>query len=408
MTRRPIAAVLAGTVVLLAVLNLVVYSLYRSGRQAVERALAERLDALGRTAARLLASSADRAALLAALVDENHLEDAYLFDASYRILAGARTPAGSRLNLLRVDVARAQAALERRGSVAGAALADVPVEIGYFPVAPDAVLALEAGSDFRAPAAGLASRWWTAVALSAVLGAGFFAALVRWLRALERARVAQMAAMVAHEVRNPLGILRAQAELLAERAGMVVAPRERERLAEMLVEIDRLNVLTDEFLALARDAPLETAPCDVAALVRETLDRIRRDPAAAGARIEVEAGEGLAVLGDRGKLGQALFNLVRNAVQIGGAGVAVQVAAARDGAAARITVADDGPGIPPELRATLFEPFVGARPGGSGLGLAVARRVAERHGGRLVLDPTARGASFSLYLPLQERAWPAS
>src|SRR5262249_3263954 len=192
---------------------------------------------------------------------------------------------------------------------------------------------------------------------------------------------------------------RAQAGLLAERAGPAVAPREKERLAEMLVEIDRLNVLTDEFLALARDAPLERAPCDVAALVEETVQRIRRDPAAAGARIEVAADSGLTVLGDRAKLGQALFNLVRNAVQIGGAGVEVAVAAARAGDGARITVADDGPGIPSELRAALFEPFVGARPGGSGLGLAVARRVAERHGGRLVLDPTRRGAPFSPYPP---------
>jgi signal transduction histidine kinase len=67
----------------------------------------------------------------------------------------------------------------------------------------------------------------------------------------------------------------------------------------------------------------------------------------------------------------------------------------------RITVADDGPGVPAELAAKLFEPFVTARPGGSGLGLALARRVAERHGGTLALEstPGERGARFSMYLP---------
>jgi len=104
---------------------------------------------------------------------------------------------------------------------------------------------------------------------------------------------------------------------------------------------------------------------------------------------------------DANKLRQAIHNLVLNAVQVGGAGTRVQLEVGADGGRARITVADDGPGVPVELATTLFEPFVTARPGGSGLGLAVARRVAERHGGALVLEsiPGERGARFSIYLP---------
>jgi two-component system OmpR family sensor kinase len=290
----------------------------------------------------------------------------------------------------------------------------VVIDAGYFAVGVaegPAVLALEAGAEYRAPAARLATTFWTAAALSAVLGVAFFAILGRSLGALERARLAygraerlvaigQMAAMVAHEVRNPLGILRAQVELLRERVAPSTSARERERFGEMLAEIDRLTGLTSEFLLLARDAPLEEHDCDLAELLERIVERARHDPAGAEANLSLDAPADIDVRVDPGKLEQAVFNLIVNAAQIGGPGVAVSVTARRDGDAVRIAVADDGPGVPPELRDTLFEPFVGARTGGSGVGLAVARRVAERHGGRLVLErPAGRGAVFALFLP---------
>ena len=412
---RRLGALLAGTVALLAILNIFVYSLYASGRDTVLRALEKRLDALGRTTARILPGQPDGDAVLRSLVEENQLEDAYLFDETFRVLAGARTPRGSRLNLLRLDLPRARSAFEDQGSVAlGYAVSIARIDAGYFPVVGSGVLALEAGAEYHAPAARLRTTWKIAVALSGVLGVGFFSVMAAALRALERARVAhghaerlaaigQMSAMVAHEVRNPLGILLAHLELLRERASKLLPDRERARIDQMLVEIDRLRLITQEFLTLARDAPLEKAPCNLPALLRATVERMRGDPAAAEATIDVASPDGLSVPANRAKLEQAVFNLLKNAVEIGGPGVAVRLAAATSDDAVRISVSDNGPGVPPELRATLFEPFVGRRPGGNGLGLAVARRVAESHGGRLVLEPAApggRGAEFSLYLPV--------
>jgi signal transduction histidine kinase len=431
-TRRRALAVFAAAAALLVAVNAVMWSLYRNEVDTVNRGLDDRLIALGTTAARWLgdplctpsgsaarpggAGACDREAepLLAALVDENRLEDAYVIDGALHVTAGVRTRAGSDVNLLRVDQDRLGDALDGKASAgAGYSVENVAVEAAYFPFGPPSarrVLALEAGAEYHAPLSRLRAKYLFAAALTVLVALVFAAGLILALRSLERARVAygraerlaavgQMAAMVAHEVRNPLGILRGQVELARERLAASAPPREQERFSEMLAEVDRLNRLTEEFLALARDQPLEQSRVELAGLARGIADEAR--VAAKDATIEVTA-EPLEIAGDPGKLRQAILNLVLNAVQVGGAGVTVRLEVARVGERARITVADTGPGVPAELAATLFEPFVTARPGGSGLGLAVARRVAERHGGTLVLEsPSGQpGARFSIYIPL--------
>ena len=414
MTRRRALVVFAAAAALLLAVNALVWSLYRSEIAAVEGGLDDRLVALGTTAAKWLGTGGDADAALQALVTENKLEDAYVIDGGLHVTAGVRTRAGTPLNLMRVDPDRLAAAQRGRASSgAGYSIEQAQVETAYFPfvhAGASFVLALEAGAEYRAPAARLRATYLVAVALTAIVAIVFAAALLVALRALERARVAygraerlaavgQMAAMVAHEVRNPLGILRGQVELARERLGAAAPEREKERFAEMLAEIDRLNRLTEEFLGLARDLPIETVAVDLAQLVTAIAEEAR--VAARDAAITVAA-EPLEIRGDAGKLRQAILNLVLNAVQIGGAGVKVQLEVARAGDRARVTIADDGPGVPADVAERLFEPFVSARPGGSGLGLAVARRIAERHHGSLILEsrPGERGARFSVYIPL--------
>jgi signal transduction histidine kinase len=424
-TRRRVLAVLVAAFTLLAAVNALLWSLYRSEVRTVTRGLDDRLLALGSTAAKWLAAEPSAQpgaqpsapdATLAALVGENRLEDAYVVDADRRVLAGVRTRGGSTLNLLRIDADRLEAAKRGEASAGpGYSIDQIAVDVAYFPVARaagPAVLALEAGADYRAPERRVRTTYAIAVALTMLVAVVFATALVLALRALERARldhgraerlagVGQMAAMVAHEVRNPLGVLRGQVELARERLGDNLPPRERERFADMLTEIERLNRLTEEFLGLARDLPLVVEDVDLGALAAGIVDEVQL--AAPRAQVQtVISNSPIRARVDPARLRQALLNLVLNAAQVGGDGVHVRVEVAHAGPRARISVIDDGPGIPAELAPTLFEPFVGSRPGGSGLGLAVARRVAERHGGALVLEstPGARGARFSLWLPV--------
>jgi len=417
-TRRRALAAFAAAVVLVAALNALVYSLYRRDQETVARSLDDRLTALGATTARWLAASPTARArdVLAALVAENRLEDAYVIDEALRVVAGARTAAGP-LNLLRADEERLAAALAGTASVGfGYSIENARVTAAYFPFPADGghrVLALEAGAEYHAPETRLFTTYLIAVGLTILIAATFGVGLGFALRALERARVehgraerlaavGQMAAMVAHEVRNPLGILRGQVELARERLGDAVPSREKERFAEMLAEIDRLNRLTSEFLSLARDTPIDRDAVDLRGLAVDTVEAARL-ATGAGERIAAGGDDGVVIDGDAARLRQALYNLILNAVQVGGDTVTVKVAVARRAGRARITVTDDGPGIAPAVAARLFEPFASARPGGSGLGLAVARRVAEAHGGTLSLEAPVggRGACFAIDLPVR-------
>lgn len=416
MTRRRVLTVLAAALGLLAAINALVYSLYRSEVRAVTGTLGDRLVALGVTSASWLASGGDADALLGVLVRENRLEDAYVVDLALRVTAGVRTRAGQPLNLLRADEPRLTAAFEGQRSVGGGySVANATVEAAYFPFRRDGaprVLAIEAGAEYHAPAERLRRTYVVAVGLTGLAAGVFAVGLLLALRALERVRLAhgraerlaavgQMAAMVAHEVRNPLGILRGQIELARERLGPATPPRELERFAEMLAEIERLNRLTEEFLGLTRDTALDPGEVELGALVTAVADEVRLVAPQAEITAEIVTPGALTVRADPAKLRQAILNLALNATQVGGAGVHVAMDVAAEGDRARISVTDDGPGVPAGLAARLFEPFVTARPGGSGLGLAAARQVAERHGGALVLEsrPGARGARFSIYLP---------
>jgi signal transduction histidine kinase len=117
--------------------------------------------------------------------------------------------------------------------------------------------------------------------------------------------------------------------------------------------------------------------------------------------IEVSGGDGVPLLlADAARLKQALLNLLSNAAEVSPEGTRVEVAVARDGGGAEVTVRDHGPGVPPRDRRRIFEPFRSGRHGGTGLGLTIVERVAEAHGGSVeVEDAPGGGALFRLRIP---------
>ncbi len=206
---------------------------------------------------------------------------------------------------------------------------------------------------------------------------------------------------VSHELRSPLARLRI-ALALAERAG----PEERERLWPRLIrECDRLEDLISEILALARvDADQASAETvDLEALLNNLKkDALLGSPEQA---IHLDLESPLSLKGWPTMLERALDNLLRNAQRFNPSGEPIEVTARRHGERIEISVRDHGPGVEPEHLAQLGEPFYRA-PGqsapGHGLGLAIARRAAERHGGSLILANHPQGGFIaSLELPLE-------
>nr|WP_152897337.1 HAMP domain-containing sensor histidine kinase [Pseudomonas piscis] len=205
---------------------------------------------------------------------------------------------------------------------------------------------------------------------------------------------------VSHELRSPLARLRI-ALALAERA----APQEREQLWPRLTrECDRLEALISEILVLARvDADNASAEqVDLNAL----LLALQKDAQLACSEqlVQIEAQPQLQIRGWPTLLERALDNLLRNAQRFNPAGQPIEVQARRQGERILISVRDHGPGAPEEYLAQLGEPFFrapGQSTAGHGLGLAIARRAAERHGGSLILDNHAQGGFIAtLELPL--------
>lgn len=219
-----------------------------------------------------------------------------------------------------------------------------------------------------------------ALALTIVLSVSLFAWSVRErsLRlALELGRtqeqlrgvdfLGRLGAGLAHETRNPLGLVRGFAQQLAD--GSATAARTRAIGETIVDEVDRTVARLDEFLLLSRPARLRREPFELHDLVQELARLLEPDLASVEASIEL-APFTLAVDADREQARRLFMNLLLNAVQaVERRGrVRIELVSARD--VHQVRIVDDGPGVPDELRATLFEPYVSGRRGGSGLGLA--------------------------------------
>jgi signal transduction histidine kinase len=215
------------------------------------------------------------------------------------------------------------------------------------------------------------------------------------------AALGQLATAIAHEVRNPLAVIRSATQGLAE----ATSPEDdeiRRACGFMTAEIDRLTSVVSSLLAFARPPRLELREVGV----RELFDRVellaKHELGSRRIRLENNAGAGApSVTADADLLSQVLLGLIDNARDaLSAGGRVILETAVRDGEG-EIAVADDGPGVAPELRERIFDPFFTTRARGIGLGLAVARQIVEAHGGRLEAgERPGGGARFTIRLPL--------
>jgi signal transduction histidine kinase len=220
------------------------------------------------------------------------------------------------------------------------------------------------------------------------------------------AALGTMASMLAHDLRGPMTVIRGWAELLAE--GSSRPDEVKERAALIVGMVDRLDRMTTETLDFARGAgSLARRPIVVSELLAELASDLEAELPGLQVAVEDVVPEGTAIALDRDKMRRAVGNMAANARDaMGGRGRFHLRASlvAEDAADERLLleIADEGPGVPAEIRERVFEPFVTrGKKGGTGLGLAVSKRFVEEHGGSLELLSQGPGARFRLTLPVR-------
>jgi len=223
-----------------------------------------------------------------------------------------------------------------------------------------------------------------------------------------QAALGHLTAGLAHEIRNPLGAIRGSAEILRD---AFEAEDRHQRIAKRLVtETERLDDVLTRFLRFAGDGASERTPTDLGVVAEEVIELVSAEARQRGIELSwIRCTATPEVPLDAGLIRQLLLNLLVNALQAQPDGGKVRVLAGLDDDAAPrslfVRVEDAGPGVPEADRGNVFHPYFSGREGGTGLGLALARKVATDHGGRLVLaDSPLGGASFEFRVPLEPDA----
>lgn len=235
--------------------------------------------------------------------------------------------------------------------------------------------------------------WWASVRLATVRGrARVLETEARYLRELSQA-----AAGLAHETRNPLGLVRGWTQRLA-RSG-ADDPHREEHAQAVIEECDRITARINQFLAFARPRTPKMEPVDLNELTAELSAIVQPDLEVKGLTLSRELpAEARRVSADRELLRQALFNLLQNAIHFSPQNGKIVLRSVKGhGGLRRLEVADSGPGVPTDQVESLFTPYFTTRPDGTGLGLAIVRQIATLHGWEVRYQkPSGDGSLFVL------------
>jgi len=223
------------------------------------------------------------------------------------------------------------------------------------------------------------------------------------VRAGKLAVVGEMAAVMAHEVRTPLGILRSSAQLLERQPNL--GERERELTGFIISETDRLNRLVTMLLECASPRAPDFKPHDLHEIIDHVLDLLTSKAEHKQVRLERQLMAINSILVcDREQLIQIVLNLVINALHFVADDGRIVVATHNEADSLVMSVADDGPGIPADLRPRVFDPFFTRREGGIGLGLTIVQQIVQVHHGEIwVTESRWGGACFNIRFELDSK-----
>jgi two-component system sensor histidine kinase PilS (NtrC family) len=218
------------------------------------------------------------------------------------------------------------------------------------------------------------------------------------------AAVGEMAARMAHEIKNPLASISGSAQVLASAGSL---DDNGQRLLRILVdESRRLSSILDGFLEYARSGSATFGPCDLSAMLRDCVNLLgRSEEHREDHRLRLNVPEGLVLRGEEHLLRQIFWNLSRNALQAMPNGGDLEISAIRENGRVVLRWRDTGVGMTEEIRRQAFEPFVTTRPGGTGLGLAVVYAAVAEHNGSVSIDSApGSGTTVTVELPVHKEA----
>jgi len=227
------------------------------------------------------------------------------------------------------------------------------------------------------------------------------------LRKAERlSAIGELGAVLAHEIRNPLASIKGTAEILKD--DLRPGDRKYEFLEILVKESERLNRVVEDFLRMARPQPVIMGNCDLMAELNNVITLVSAEARKREVRLELKPAVLPVIEGDPEKLRQAFLNIILNGLQATPPDGSVTITVSLEEAKAsgpgsiELSFSDTGPGIEADKMERIFEPFYTSKEGGTGLGMAITRKIIEGHGGRIeVMSEPGAGADFRIHLPVK-------
>ncbi len=222
-------------------------------------------------------------------------------------------------------------------------------------------------------------------------------------RSEKLAAIGELAAGVAHEIRNPLSSIRGFAQFLEH--SLKDMPKEQEYARTMVNEVDRINRVVTDLLTFARPMAAKLAPTDVTELVEHSVRLVQADAESRQVDIQMQISDLSKLALDANQMTQALLNLLLNALQAVSPGGQVDIGAELNASDSKLQfwVEDDGPGISKDKTEKIFEPFYTTREKGTGLGLSIVHKIVENHNGEIMVacppPGKPRGCRFTVRIP---------